>query len=266
MTHKLKLVSLLLLASIAVSIDAKKDWHKDRACHEDKKRSSCQQCCKSKCCCKKDCDKNFKCDKSEERELAFKAKLTFEQLVIEIDKGIVGPRPSTQSPGKGKNQVVGTFEICFAKDFSKADYRLIICNVNKFMRNKNENLLGAWLFRGQASDRTDAMVNNNRPIAFLCNLDNRGDDPQEKCGTLKGDICLQGTLTNRDINPERDAGLSRTVCNLAGFYDLVISGDVTVIINGSNICQDGQLNLTPALYGLPLGLLRGQCFSARMTN
>ncbi len=265
MTRHIYTLTLILMIGITVEADAKKnrcDKKPSRQCTE-------KQCCENDRCCNLDTP----CCKAEDLNLTFEACLSYEQLlVIEGEQNvnvlkqlIIVPRPEDERPGKGKDQVCGSFKICFEKDFSKAHYQLKVCNINNGHRNLNEFVLGAWLFNDNES-ASNNIIAGLSPVAFLCKLCNKGNGTDLECKDLvdincgkKGDICCTGELTNADLNPENIFGPD--IPNMVSLCNEIREGNVSVVINGSNLCSPNQTQ-----YGFPSFLLRGIVFAPRMTG
>ncbi len=232
-----KILSLVLLSSIAMSAVAKKD-RKDRPDHQDKHDRHDRHDRKKR----KDCD-------ADGFERNFEIKLSFCQELVAANNGAgeealeevtYVPRPVKDTP----LGVRGKIEICFAKDLCSLKYRLFVFGADG-RRNQNELITMAHFHVARASQ--------NGPItAFLFDA-GKGFG----CGVASNGLLQEGCLTNADIIPVISPD-GNEYNSIASLLDGIRNGDVYVNVHGSNTCD-------PNKTGFAGGILRGQVF-ARETS
>ena len=154
-----KLVSIILLTSIATSAIADKGKKRPR-CHD-----------KDECC------------KNVDFNRTFEVCLSFEQSIVD---GMARPASEAPKGDRGKG-VSGSIKLCFAKDLSSFHFKLCVCGV-KNVKNLNELITVAHLHVGGPNE-------TGRAILFLFDVADRFCGP----GIEADGCIAEGTITNEDI-------------------------------------------------------------------
>lgn len=191
----------------------------------------------------------------EDLELEFCAKLSRSQVVENGIPGLVG---ESENPTWEEEDCRGCFAIQFDKCFTKACYKLSICDVQGEQLTVNLRL---------------ARAGENGPIIASIFGNNYGNYPKvsETDGQMvrlrpiqNTRLCVEGCLTNWDLRVVRDNWVPEksqeewclNISTIAALYDAIRRGFVYVSVSSNS----GKETVIPSCE-----ILRGQIFAARTT-